>query len=180
MPKHSGDAEPNQGDSKRSRSLASLAALASLESPELADAIETSDLRGCKKAVAMLESLLGQAKSRVSRLERERKKHGFAYGGDDAVKCDCGNTLDPEGDYAITCECSVVSCTECCKPCPNCEAEVCKKCGTKCTHCEEMFCGSCLEECCQCHEKLCGRDGDCETITVGYGGESSCKYCLER
>lgn len=140
----------------------------------------------CKQIKSKLKTLLDKTEERISALEKEDECEGLNYTGEDEVKCGCENTFKSGGKYGATCdECPVErkeeQCTDCIGECSgDCEKNLCSDCRKTCSGCNETFCEDCLVICCSCHEGFCDRDKDCSLISVGYGGESSCIYCLER
>jgi hypothetical protein len=145
--------------------------------------IDASDENTCKQIMSKLENLLKKATQRIDMLEKESRKSGMNYEGEDGVECDCGNVFEPEGDYAATCDfCDDAKeqCKDCVVDCQRCEKHMCGECVKACTACVEFFCKECITECCTCSEPYCDGDGkECALVTVGYGGEQSCVYCVE-
>ena len=102
----------------------------------------------------------------------ETETEGLNYQGKDAVVCHAckENTIDPNGEFANTCEsCNLVTCTECVAWCNLCEATLCvEECARFCDFCEENVCLKCTVECqsaCGCGSIVCKEctrpDGSC-------------------
>lgn len=149
-----------RGDAKkRPRNLASLAALAALESPELAHAIESSDLGECEEVQSKLETLLNQTQARIAALKEEEMTEGLSYKGGDAVTCTiCTNTFQSGGKYSAKCICfeepKTELCIVCVEPCQSCDSLLCINCGVRCYQCDGRFCEGCVRNCENCGELL--------------------------
>ena len=149
--------------------------------------ITSANRKGCALIQSKLENLLKVTKDRFEELDDKAQKEGLNYKGEDEVKCGCGNTFESSGEYAAICDgCAEKKddvpekCKDCVKECSTCGVNLCSDCQKTCSGCDDKFCKGCLELCNGCDEGFCDRSKDCSLVEVGYGGESSCIYCLER
>eukprot|EP00588_Corethron_pennatum_P023863 CAMPEP_0194321930 /NCGR_PEP_ID=MMETSP0171-20130528/18144_1 /TAXON_ID=218684 /ORGANISM="Corethron pennatum, Strain L29A3" /LENGTH=147 /DNA_ID=CAMNT_0039080031 /DNA_START=136 /DNA_END=576 /DNA_ORIENTATION=+ len=58
-----------------------------------------TDLGETRKLERYLEVLLIRTRHHLDRLRDEEVAAGLRYGGDDAARCECGSTFDPEWRY---------------------------------------------------------------------------------
>ena len=155
---------------------------------EWEESINSSGVQGCRTIQAKLERLLDKTKARISSLEATEEQRALKYTGNDEIECGCGNinTVQSGGKHAVVCEeCSgeeetTERCTECVEDCSACGKNLCDKHRVNCSGCDDFFCNDCLQECCSCQERYCDGSKDCSLVGIGYGGEASCIYCLER
>lgn len=136
----------------------------------------TDEASELKKLQRKFEKLTQTAKAKLSDIEEAAKKKGFEYEGKGAIECSCGNTVDPEGDYAFECTfCDSIKCSDCSSGCDICGEAQCDICSSYCDLCEKSYCQECSFECDQCCNQRCS---DC-VKSVGYAQHEVCTLCAD-
>lgn len=139
----------------------------------IAAANKTCELEELQKELVKLTETVN---SKIAGAKQVAKEKGLKYGGEDAVKCPCGNTVDPEGNYTVHCNsCDTVKCSDCSNECHICGESQCTKCLSNCDSCEKEYCKMCSFGCQQCGVDFCS---ECSKA-VGYGGDAVCTGCAD-
>ena len=90
------------------------------------------------------------------------KKSGLDYRGPNAISCECGNTVNPDGEYVGICggcganddeedpnayildTYGILQCADCLGTCTVCDASICRKCSYECH--DDTLCPHCKSE----------------------------------
>ena len=145
---------------------------------------QASNAAECLQVQTELSALLSKVSTKLESFQEQDKKAGLKFMGENAIKCVCGNSVNPDDEYVQYCEdCEEDFCVDCMVPCDDCSRLVCnayktdEKCAILCVGCETaMLCTDCCHACDQCIDaKLCE---DCRK-EIGPFGEMVCPRCFD-
>ena len=138
-------------------------------------AIETSidkldSMTAAKNVEQKIHNLLFTLYKKKDELRKEQaelawergKKSGLDYRGPNAISCECGSRVDPDGEYVGICggcganddeedpnayileTFGILQCADCLGTCTVCDTSICRKCSFECH--EETLCADCKSE----------------------------------
>jgi len=138
-------------------------------------AIETSinkldSMTAAKNVEQKIQNLMITLSKKKEELREEQKelawergkKSGLDYRGPNAISCECGNRVNPDGEYVGICggcganddeedpnayileTFGILQCADCLGTCTVCDASICRKCSFECH--EDTLCSDCQSE----------------------------------